>query len=142
MREIISDIIPRFSEYAIFAPGLYHPARKMKIILTASSLAQQHGLSSLSITDKDRDKWNLDSVKDQPLQRTRTSGTRPGPPLLVKTDVQVNGHELSTGLAVEGEAGEKYVGDAKENGEWEPPPIPEIVDEAGNMLMTSKFEYG
>ncbi len=157
MKEIISAIISKFSDdYRESSP-------KTKIVLIASvaaalvlvigvsirscrlsstSYQRQLGLSSLLVTDKNGDKWVLDLAKGQALSGLKGSGSKPGPPLVVKTDVQTEGREVSIGLIVEGQAGEKYVGGVKKNEQLQPPPRFKIVDKAGKVLNTGAFEYG
>jgi hypothetical protein len=157
MKEIISAIISKFSDdYRESSP-------KTKIVLIASvaaalvlvvgvsirscrvsstSYQQQLGLSSLSATDKNGDKWVLDLAKGQALSRLKSNRAKPGPPLVVKTDVQTEGLEVSIGLIVEGQTGEKYVGGVKKNEQLQPPPRFKIVDKAGKVLTTGAFEYG
>lgn len=103
---------------------------------------QQLGLSALSMTDENGDEWVLDLAKGQSLSRIKDSEAKPGPPLLIKTDVQISGRNVSIGLVVEGRAGEKYAGGAKKNGRWQPPPDFKIVDAAGKTLATGAFKYG
>lgn len=157
MKKIISAIISKFSD------DYYNSSRKMKIVLIASvaiasavvvgmlfrscssSLTSTHrrlALAALSATDENGDKWTLDLLKGQPPSRFRSGTAKPGPPLLVKTDVRTRGRNVSIGLVVEGQAGEKYVGGAKKNAEQMPPPKFKIVDEAGKVLATGKFRYG
>lgn len=112
------------------------------IFSSPASSRQQLGLSSLSMTDENGDKWVLDLAKGQSLSSFQDSSTKPGPPLLIKTDVQTSGLDVSIGLIVEGQAGEKYVGGAQKNGRWQPPPRFKIVDETGNTLTTGSFKYG
>jgi hypothetical protein len=117
-------------------------------VLLLSSLSsstpsrQQLGLSKLSMTDENGDKWVLDAVKGQLVSLIRESSAKPGPPLLIKTDVQISGRDVSIGLIVEGQAGEKYVGGASKNGRVQPPPSFKIVDQAGKTLTTGTFKYG
>ena len=94
------------------------------------------GLSNLSMTDENGDKWALDLAKGQSVSSIKGSDNRPGPPLLIKTDVQIKRREVSIGLVVEGQAGEKYAGGAKKNGRWLPPPSFKIFDEAGKPVPT------
>ena len=159
MKEIISAIISKFSD------DYRESSRKTKIILIASvaaalvlvigvsfrgcrvsgfstSYQRLLGLSSLSITDKNGDKWVLELAKGQAQSGLKGSGAKPGPPLVVKTDVQPKGREVSIALVVEGQAGEKYVGGVKKNERWQPPPRFKIVDKAGKVLTTGAFEYG
>ncbi|MHC4508825.1 MAG: hypothetical protein ACYTAO_07695 [Planctomycetota bacterium] len=110
--------------------------------LSSTPSRRQLGLSSLSATDENGDKWVLELVKGQPLSDFRDSSARRGAPLLIKTDVQIVGRDVSIGLIVEGQAGETYVPGVQKNGQWQPAPGLKIVDEAGNTLGTGKFKYG
>ncbi len=107
-----------------------------------ASSRQQLGLSSLSTIDENSDKWVLDLVKGQSLSGLKDSSAKSGPPLLVKTDVQISGRDVSIGLIVEGQAGEKYAGGVQKNGQWQPAPAFNIVNEAGKVLATGRFKYG
>lgn len=100
------------------------------------------GLSALSMTNEKGDKWVLDLAKGQSVSSIKDSESKPGVPLLIKTDVQIKGREVSIGLVIEGQAGEKYAGGAKKNGRWEPPPSFKIVDSAGKTLASGSFKYG
>ena len=102
---------------------------------------QQMGLSALSMTDASGDKWVLDLDKGQSAYSLK-DGAKPGPPLLVKTDVQISGRDVSIGLIVEGQAGEKYASGVQKNKQWQPPPGFKIVDEAGKTLTSGRFKYG
>jgi len=112
------------------------------IFSTPASSRQQLGLSSLSMTDENGDKWLLELVKGQSLSRLKNSSSKTGPPLLIKTDVQVSGRDVSIGLVVEGQAGEQYVGGVQKNGQWQSAPAFNIVDEAGKVIASGKFNYG
>jgi len=113
------------------------------IIRSCSTSSRPHsGLSPLSITDKNGDKWVLDLVKGQPLSRFKGSNAKPGPPLLLRTDVQTKGREVSIGLIVEGQAGEKYAGGVIKNGQQQPPPRLKILNKAGAVLAAGEFKYG
>ena len=112
------------------------------IISSPASSRQQLGLSSLSVTDENSDKWVLDLDKGQSVSSLKDSAAKTGPPLLVKTDVQIKGRDVSIGLIVEGQAGEKYVGGVQKNGQWQPPPAFAIVNEAGKTLTSGRFKYG
>ena len=112
------------------------------IFSAPASSRQQLGLSSLSMTDENGDKWLLELVKGQSLSRLKNSSSKTGPPLLIKTDVQVSGRDVSIGLVVEGQAGEQYVGGVQKNGQWQSAPAFNIVDEAGKVIASGKFNYG
>lgn len=100
------------------------------------------GLSALSMTDENGDQWVLDLAKGQTAANIEGSDKKRGSPLLVKTDVKIDKRDVSIGLVVEGQAGEKYVGGAKKNGRWQPAPSFKIVDTAGKTLKTGAFKYG
>jgi len=112
------------------------------IFSAPASSRQQLGLSSLSMTDENGDKWLLELVKGQSLSRLKNSSSKTGPPLLIKTDVQVSGRDVSIGLVVEGQAGEQYVGGVQKNGQWQSAPAFNTVDEAGKVIASGKFNYG
>ncbi len=112
------------------------------IFSSPASSRQQLGLSSLSTTDENGDKWLLELAKGQLLPGLRDSSTKAGPPLLIKTDVQISGSDVSIGLIVEGQAGEKYAGGVQKNSQWQQAPAFNIVDEAGNVLTSGRFKYG
>jgi hypothetical protein len=138
------------------------PSEKKKIIIIASAVfaiiligalvhgifsspassRQQLGLSSLSTTDENGNEWVLELAKGQSISSLKDSTAKTGPPLLVKTDVQIKGRDVSIGLVVEGRAGEKYVGGVQKNGQWQPPPAFNIVNEAGKTLASGRFKYG
>jgi len=110
---------------------------------SSSSVIEQTALSPLSLTDENGDKWTLDLVRGQPLSRISKSTKKPGPPLLIRTNVRkINNSQFSIGLTVEGQAGEKYIGGAIKNGKQEPEPQFIILDERGRILAKGKFEYG
>lgn len=111
-------------------------------LFSPASSRDKLGLSALSMTDKNGDKWVLDLAKGQSLSAVRGSDRKPGPPLLVKTDVQRSRQDVSIGLVIEGQAGEKYAGGAKKNRRWMPPPRFKIVDESGKTLASGAFKYG
>jgi len=112
------------------------------IFSSPASSRQEIGLTSLSKTDENGDKWVLDLAKGQSLSGLRDSSAKTGPPLLIKTDVQIKGRNVSIGLIVEGQAGEKYAGGVQKNGQWQQPPAFNIVNEAGKVLTSGRFKYG
>lgn len=112
------------------------------IFSSPASSRRQLGLSSLSVTDENGDKWVLELAKGQSISSLTDSAAKTGPPLLITTDVQIKGLDVSIGLVVEGQAGEKYVGGVQKNGQWQPPPEFNIVNEAGKILTSGRFKYG
>jgi hypothetical protein len=112
-------------------------------LLSSSRLSwQKLGLSSLSMTDGNGHKWVLDPVKGQSRSRIKDSSAKPGPPLLVKADVQTMGRVVSIGLVVEGQAGEVYQPGIIRNGSRVPAPGFKIIDESGKVVGSGRFEYG
>lgn len=103
---------------------------------------EELGLGNQSATDQSGDKWTLELIKGQPVSSFTDSNAKPGPPLVVKTDVQISGRDVSIGLIVQGQAGELYVPGVQKNGQWLPEPGLKIIDEAGKILATGKFKYG
>ena len=137
-----------------------NPMQKKKNVLIASVVAvlvvimgvlllrgssnpsrEELGLGLQSATDQKGDKWTLELIKGQPVSSFADS-KKPGPPLLVKTDVQISGRDVSIGLIVQGQAGELYVPGVQKNGQWQPEPGLKVIDEAGKILATGKFKYG
>lgn len=100
------------------------------------------GLDSQSATDQTGDKWTLELIKGQPVSSFADSSAKPGPPLVVKTDVRISGRDVSIGLILQGQAGELYVPGVQKNGQWQPEPGLKVVDETGRILATGKFKYG
>ena len=109
----------------------------------SSSVIRQAALSTLSLTEENGDKWTLELVRGQPISRINKDNKKPGPPLLVRTNVRkISNSQFSIGITVEGQAGEKYIGGAVKNGKLEPEPQFVIVDEKARILGGGKFEYG
>ncbi|MHC4740202.1 MAG: hypothetical protein ACYS9Y_14935 [Planctomycetota bacterium] len=161
MEKNIFDIISRLREYShAFTPNWCSSRRAKKALIAVlatvlvlvvwalfsssspAPLREELGLSPLSATDENGDKWVLDLVRGQPLSRFKDNSIKFGQPLLVKTDTQIKGSSVSINLVVEGQAGELYVGGVKKNGQWQPSPIFKILDASGKILAVGKFEYG
>ena len=110
---------------------------------SSSSLGLRETFSALSVTDENGNKWNLDLVKGQPFLGISKNDMKPGPPLLVSTNtMKINNRQVSIGVEVKGQAGEKYIGGVKKNGKWGPEPQFKILDEKARVLARGKFEYG
>jgi hypothetical protein len=100
------------------------------------------GPSSLTATDRNGDKWVLE-MASLPFRPASADGsTKAGAPLLIKTDVQIIGRDVSVGLILEGQAGETYIPGAQKNGQRLPAPSLKILDEAGKTLAADTFQYG
>ena len=110
---------------------------------SSSSPRLRETLSALSVTDENGNKWNLDLVKGQQFSGRSKNDKKPGPPLLVSTNtMKINDRQVSIGIKIEGQAGERYIGGAIKNGKREPDPQFMIVDEKARILDKGKFEYG
>lgn len=108
-----------------------------------SSILKQKALSPLSVTDEIGDKWILDLVKGQQFSGANMNDRKPGPPLLVSTNImKIDNSRLSVGIEVKGRAGERYIAGALKNGKREPEPQFIIIDEKARILAKGKFEYG
>ncbi|MHC4204287.1 MAG: hypothetical protein ACYSTT_06525 [Planctomycetota bacterium] len=100
-------------------------------------------LTALSVTDENGNKWTLDLVKGQQFSGMSSNDMKPGPPLLVSTNtMKINDRQVSIGIEVKGQTGEKYLGGAVKNGKIEPEPQFIIMDEKARILKKGKFEYG
>lgn len=107
------------------------------------SVPEELGLRPLQATDERGDKWVIEPAVAQPFARLRAGRTEPGPPLIVRTDVQRQAPgEVSVGLTIEGRAGERYRPDIGRNGAPLPAPELTIVNEAGQVIHQDKFKYG
>lgn len=103
----------------------------------------------LSITKKQNgDTWRMESFGPWGTMATvkvsegQTTVLKPGPPFLVKANVNPSSSRVSIGFEFQGQAGEQYTSSATKNGRRQPAPKVKIVDEEGNTLTSGKFEYG
>lgn len=103
---------------------------------------QPPGASSLTATDKNGDRWFLEMASGPYRRVSGGDGAQTGAPLLIKTDVQIVGRDVSVGLIVEGQGGETYVPAAQKNGQRLPAPGLKILDEAGKTVAADTFQYG
>jgi hypothetical protein len=107
-----------------------------------SSSRPPSGPSPLIATDKNGDKWVLEMASVPFLPASGDSIAKIGAPLLLKTDVQIVGRDVSIGLILAGQAGETYIPGAQKNGQRLPAPGLKILDEAGKTLAADTFQYG
>ena len=115
----------------------------MKLFSSVSSLGGMGGtVKALTAKDSQGNRWILEAIKGQPMSKFAKSSSKPGEPLTIEADVQIEGRDVSIGLVVAGQAGEKYVGGAMKNNVREPAPTFEIVDENKKVLESGAFEYG
>ena len=90
------------------------------------------------------DKW-LASFYDSSIIKVakgQTTALEFGPPLYVKTEVEPLGRQVSIGLSITGKSSERYNPQLTKNGSSLEAPKLQIVDEAGTVLASGKFEYG
>ena len=76
------------------------------------------------------------------VNKDQTSVLTIGPPLNVKTDVELMGREVSIGLSISGQSGERYNPQMTKNGRALDAPGLKIMDETGKLLASGKFKYG
>jgi hypothetical protein len=147
----------------IFAPGLYHASQRTKVILASCAataiialivLAARScsggprptgyaiQLGPLSGKDKSGNEWIIELLEGQPRFFYSNNNLKPGPPLIVSTNVDFKGPDASIGIEVKGQAGEKYQPGAMKNGKQVGAPKFDIVDERGKILASGQFKYG
>ncbi len=76
------------------------------------------------------------------IEPNATARFRIGPPLTDKVTVMAAGDTAHIQLKIVGQAGEEYSAGAYCGSEQQPSPRFRIVDEAGEVLLSDKFEYG
>lgn len=76
------------------------------------------------------------------VTKDHTTTLKFGPPLHVKTEVKPMGRQVSIGLIITGQSGERYNPQLMKNGSGLEAPKLKIVDETGTVLASGKFEYG
>lgn len=94
------------------------------------------------------DKWQTSFYAAQDVSsiitvaKEQTTVLKFGLPLHIKTEVEPAGRQVSIGLSITGQSGERYNPDITKNGNGFEAPTLKIVDEAGTILASGKFEYG
>ena len=94
------------------------------------------------------DTWQLDSrgpwgkLSTIKVSNNNTTVLKLGPPFLIKPKARKSGSSVSIDFAVIGQASEQYQNFARKNNRAVPAATLEIVDEAGTVLASGKFEYG
>ena len=76
------------------------------------------------------------------VTKGQTTVLKFGPPLYVRTEVEPMGRQVSIGLSITGQSGERYNPQVRKNGSVLEEPELKILDEAGTVLASGKFEYG
>ncbi len=99
-------------------------------------------------SDAGGDKWQVSFYGAQDpssriiVNKGQTTILKFGPPLFLKTEVKPTGRQVSIGLSITGNSGEHYNPGVTKNGKVLEAPKLQIIDEAGNVLASGKFEYG
>ena len=94
------------------------------------------------------DKWQLESrgpwgeLSTIRVKNNETTVLKLGPPFQIKTKALFTGSKVSIDFAIIGQAGEHYRNSIMQNNKRASAPKLKIIDEAGNVLASGKFEYG
>ncbi len=97
---------------------------------------------------KDNDTWQLESfgpwgaLAETRIERGKTTTLPCGPPLRIHANTSLDGRYVSIDLVISGRAGERYRNVVLKNGERVPSPKVELIDQDGNVLVSSRFKYG
>ena len=76
------------------------------------------------------------------IARGRTTAIELGPPLRIEPQVAVYGGQVRVALCLFGRAGEKYDNSILRNNQRIPGPPVKIIDEAGTVLASGRFQFG
>lgn len=110
--------------------------------LGSTRVAGQPRPGSLHETDENGDSWLLEMTSGPRLASADTDDLKAGPPIVVKTDVhRVAQREVSIGLVLEGQAGERFR-PAQKNGRTVAAPKLRIVNETGQVIADDSFQFG
>ena len=126
------------------------PGAKMKL---QSGFFSSANITSAAELDKVNvrvygDTWRMESfgpwgtMATVKISEGKTTVLKPGPPFLVKANVNTGSSRVSIGFEFQGQAGEQYRSSATKNGRRQSAPKVKIVDEEGKTLASGKFEYG
>ena len=102
----------------------------------------------LAKTDAQGAKWTLSGsgagkLESLEVRKGETLAMKLGPPLVTKVEATPAGEgTVSIGMALEGQSGERYAPGAAKTGAVQSPPELKILDQAGKVLATGKFEFG
>jgi len=102
------------------------------------TISMQQGSDTWQIDN--RGPWGKSSTIE--VKNNETTVLRLGPPFIVKPGINKSGSTVSINFSIFGQGGEKYQNYAKKNNSRVPAPKAKIIDEAGNVLASGKFEYG
>ena len=131
------------------AGGLFSKATINSGAELAKVSAQAHRPQHLSLSMKqDSSTWQIDSrgpwgkLSKISVSKNDTTVLKLGPPFLIKPEVRKSGSNVSIDFAIIGQASEQYQNVPRKNNRSVPEAKAKIIDEAGNVLATGKFEYG
>ena len=111
--------------------------------------ARMHRPELLKISMKQGgDTWQLESrgpwgdLSAIRVKNNDTTVLQLGPPFQIKPKVRFTGTKVSIDFEIIGQAGERYRNTIMLNNKRAPAPKVKIIDEAGSVLASGKFEYG
>ena len=111
--------------------------------------ARAHRPEQLSLSMRQNgNTWRIDSrgpwgdLSTIRVTNNKTTALKLGPPFLIKPKVRKSGSSISIDFAIIGQASEQYQSVARKNNRAVPAPKAKIIDEAGNVIASGKFEYG
>jgi len=112
-----------------------------------SARVQRPEQLSLSMK-QDSNTWQIDSrgpwgkLSKISVNDNDTTVLKLGPPFLIKPKVRKSGSRVSIDFSIIGQASEQYQNVPRKNNRSVPAAKAKIIDEAGNVLASGKFEYG
>jgi hypothetical protein len=131
------------------AGGLFSKATINSGAEPAKVSARTHRPEQLSLSMKQGgDTWKIDSsgpwgkLSTISVNDNETTVLRLGPPFLIKPGVGKSGSNVSVVPAIIGQASEQYQNVVRKNNRTVPAPKAKIIDEAGDVLASGRFEYG
>jgi len=127
-------LVVLFASRATYRPA---PAQSGK-----TRVAGQPRPGSLREIDSNGVNWLLEMTSGPRLAAADANEPKAGPPIVVKTDVhRVAQNEVSIGLVLEGQAGERFR-PAQKNGAGVTAPKLRIVNETGQVIADDSFQFG
>jgi len=102
----------------------------------------------LSQIDSERNTWTFTSYSDTgalcdfEISNNETTSFKIGPPFQIKTTLRRNRNTVLIGFKLEGQASEQYRPNVIRNGIRTSPPLFKVIDEAGDVIESGRFEYG
>ncbi len=102
----------------------------------------------LSQIDSERNTWTFTSYSDTgalcdfEISKNETTSFKIGPPFQIKTTSRRARSNVLIGFKLEGQASEQYRPNVIRNGIRTSPPLFKVIDEAGDVIESGRFEYG